>query len=63
MCGTAAGDAIMQIAYELEITRQANEELCRKKAALEERVAVLEKENVHLKLHYLKNQTQIAEAA
>jgi hypothetical protein len=63
MCGTAAGDALMQMGHELEISRRACEALCRDKAALEERVATLEKENVRLKLCYLKHQFQVAEAA
>lgn len=61
MGGTADGDALMQMAHELEITQRANEALCRDKAALEERVAALEKENERLKLHYLKSRLQPAE--
>jgi hypothetical protein len=63
MCGTGTNDALMQLAHELEISRLACEALCRDKTALEERVAVLEKENVRLKLHYLKNQLQVTGVA
>jgi len=63
MHGVAAGDALMLMAHELEVSRRNSESLCRDKAALEERVAALEKENARLKLHYLKNQIQFAEAA
>lgn len=63
MCGATVGDALMQMAHELEIAQRASEVLCREKAALVERVAALEKENVRLKLCYLKNQIPVAKAA
>jgi hypothetical protein len=62
MCGSAVGDALMQMAHELENVLRASEVLCREKAALEERVTTLEKENVRLKLCYLKNQIYVVEA-
>lgn len=58
MCKAANSDALMQLAHELENAQRAGEALGREKAALEERVAVLEKENMRLKLCYLKNQIQ-----
>lgn len=63
MSGAANGDALMQLAHELEVAQCAVEALGRDKAALEERVAVLEKENMRLKLFYLKNQIQPIEKA
>lgn len=63
MCEAANSDALMQLAHEFEIAQRAVEALGRDKAALEERVAVLEKENMRLKLFYLKNQIQPIEKA
>lgn len=63
MSGAANGDALMQLAHELEKAQRAGEALSREKAALEERVAVLETENRRLKLRYLQNQIQPVEKA
>ena len=59
MCGSVVGDALMQMAHELENALRTIKVLCCDKVALEERVAALEKENVTLKLHYLKNQLNV----
>lgn len=63
MCKAANSDALMQLAHEFEIAQRAVETLGRDKAALEERVSVLEKENMRLKLFYLKTQIQPIEKA
>lgn len=63
MYGAANSDALMQLAHQLEVAERTVEVLSHDKAALEERVAVLEKENMRLKLSYLKNQIQPVEKA
>jgi len=63
MSGAAVGDAMMQMANELEIAQRVNDTLCRESLALQERIFSLERENMRLKLFNLKKQIQVTETA